>query len=101
MAKNPIAYVKHDGPVYVGSKFYEAGKPFVTDAEPGDGWEKLDKDEKAAMDASDPTQHLDVPLETMSVAALQALAATKKVNPDGLNKKDLITAIKAADEPAL
>jgi len=97
----PTSWVKNDGPVYVGQKLYEAGQVFVTDADPGDGWEKVDLATKAASDAADPTQHLDVPLEGLPIAALKAVAIMHKVNPTGLDKEALIAAIKAADEPAL
>lgn len=99
--KQPTSYVKHDGQAYVGSKLYEAGQVFVTDETPGDGWEKVDLKTKAAADAADPTQHLDVPLEGLPIAALKAVAIMHKVNPTGLDKDALIAAIKAADEPAL
>jgi len=101
MAKNPVTYVKHSGPVYTGNKMYLAGEPFTTDAEKGEGWERISPVEKAAADASNPLTHDDPNYDAMSLPGLQAVAATKKVAFDGLSKKDLITAIKAADEPRL
>jgi hypothetical protein len=41
----------------------------------------------------------DVDLTKLDKAALQALAAERGINVDGLGPKDLITAIKAADDP--
>lgn len=50
---------------------------------------------RAAQEAEDP-QPGDVDLTQLSEPALQALAAERGVNVKGLNKKDLIAAIKAA-----
>lgn len=100
MAKNPITYVKKSGPVYVDSVFYKAGEPFTTSQPEGEGWERVSPVEVAAAEAQNPVP-ADVPLETLDLSALRAFAATKHVNSDGLNKKDLIAAIKAANEPAL
>jgi len=100
MAKQPNTYTAPHA-VYTGSRLYNPGEPFVTADKPGEKWETIDKGEKAAIDASQPGHPDDVPLEGMTVAALQAVAATKNVDPTGLNKADLITAIKAANEPTL
>jgi hypothetical protein len=101
MSKNPVTYVKNDGPAYIGGVLYKAGEPFVTADTPPDGAEKISVAEKAAIDAADPLTHDDVAMETLSVSELRAVAATKKVDFEGLNKKELLAAIKAADEPAL
>jgi hypothetical protein len=104
MAKQPTTY-KSPEPVYVDGIYHNANTPFTTAAEPNDNWEKLSGGEKAAMEASDKTLDVQPPLEELGIEALRALAATKNVpaTVDGkpLSKKDLITAIKAADEPAL
>lgn len=99
MSKNPIAYTAPHA-VYQGGKLYAPGEPFVTDDTPGEKWEKVGKAEKAAADGAhyDPG---DPPLESLGLEALKAVAITKKVNPDGLDKKGLIAAIKAANEPKL
>jgi len=85
--------------------YHDANKPFTTDAEPNDNWEKVDAGEKAAMEASDKTLNVQSSLEDLDLDALKALAATKNVpvvvGGKALSKKDLITAIKAADEPTL
>lgn len=87
-------------PVYTGGRMYAAGEPFTTDDKPGKEWDAVDKAEKAAIEASQ-KQTQDVDYEGLALAALQAIAAEKGVNPKGLSKPDLITAIKAADEPRL
>lgn len=95
--KNPKAYTSTQ-PVYVDQRYYKAGEVFVTNAEPGKTWEPVDKTEKAVADAIKPLKD-DVPLEGLSKAALEAVAVDKGVNPTGLSKDDLITAIKASDDP--
>ncbi|MCW2405039.1 hypothetical protein M2336_001668 [Sphingobium sp. B1D7B] len=97
--EQPKSYkAPHD--VYVGGKYYKAGEIFVTTEPKGDKWEDVGKAEKAATDAEQPIPG-DAPIESLDLAALKALAATKHVNPEGMNKKDLIAAIKAANEPKL
>jgi hypothetical protein len=100
MSKNPVTYTSPET-VYQGGKLIPPGEPFSTVDEPNDNWEKVSKVEVAAAVASDKTVHPDVNFDAMGVAELRAVAADKKVPFDGLSKKDLITAIKAADEPAL
>lgn len=99
MSKKPKTYTS-TMPAYVDGKYYQPGEPFVTDAPKGKDWSEISKVEKAAADAAqdDPG---DPPLEKLSLEALKAVAVTKKVNPEGLNKGELITAIKAANEPKL
>lgn len=100
MAKNPKAYTAPED-VYTAGAFHKAGDVFVTDAEPNENWTEVKPKEAAAIEASTEKVPPDVPLEGMDLAALRALAATKNVKSDGLSKRDLITAIKAANEPAL
>ena len=88
----------HD--VYVDKRLYKAGEVFVTDAPKGDKWETVTKAERAAIDASEPLAG-DPPLEGLSKSALEAIAVERRVDPTGLDKKALIAAIKAADEPKL
>ncbi|GEM70947.1 hypothetical protein SAQ01S_07130 [Sphingomonas aquatilis NBRC 16722] len=91
--------------VYVDGIYHNANTPFTTAAEPNDNWERVKPVEKAAMEASDKTLNVQPALEDLELPALKALAATKNVPSvvDGkaLSKKELITAIKAADEPTL
>jgi hypothetical protein len=42
----------------------------------------------------------DVDLTKLDKSALQAMAAERGINVDGLSKADLVTAVKAADDPA-
>lgn len=100
MAKQPKTYTAPH-PVYTGGVYYKPGQPFTTAEDAGEKWESIDGGEKAAIEASDKSVHNDVNLDDMDLPALRAFAATKKVASMGLGKKDLITAIKAADEPAL
>lgn len=95
---NPKIY-KADHPVFVGGKYYPANEPFVTDEKPGDKWQVVSAAEKAADDAA--RGDGEPPLEALTVSELRAVAVTKGVNPDGLKKPDIISAIAAADEPAL
>ena len=92
-------------PVYVDGIYHNANTPFTTAQKPNDNWEKLDAGEKVAMEASDKTLNVQPALEELTLDALKALAATKNVQTTAggkpLNKADLITAIKAVDEPAL
>ena len=85
--------------------YHDANKPFTTDAKPNDNWEKVDAGDKAAMEASDKTLNVQPSLEELGLEALKALAATKNVQTTvagkAFNKAELITAIKAADEPTL
>lgn len=99
---DPVAYTaEHD--VYVDSRYYKAGEPFVTDAPKGEGWTERKPAEVAAIAASTDAVPDDANLEEAEVAALQAVAILKHVSIVGIakDKKALITAIKAAYEPAL
>lgn len=87
-------------PVYVGGVYYKPGEIFVTDDTKGEGWVAVGQAEKAATEASQDIPG-DPPLDSLGVDALRAVAVTKHVNPEGLSKKDLISAIKAANEPHL
>lgn len=100
MAKQPATYTAPH-PVYVDETLHPAGEPFVTMSEPGAKWEKTSRAEKVAADASNKIVATQVDLESLDLAALRALAATKNVESKGLSKADLITAVKAVDEPAL
>jgi hypothetical protein len=100
MAKQPKTYVAPHA-VYTGGKLYNPGEPFTTADKAGKEWDSIDKGEKAAIEAAQPGVPADVPLEKLSHQALEAVAASKNVNPTGLSKADLITAIKAANEPTL
>lgn len=101
-AKNPVAYTApHD--VYVSGIYTKAGDVFVTDADAEDSWIPKDPKDVQAIQASTQQVPGDPPLENLDVAALQAIATTKNVNTAGIesDKDALITAIKAAQEPAL
>lgn len=100
MAKSPKAYTAPE-PVYTAGIWTKPGDVFVTDAEPNDNWTEVKPKDAHAIQASTEKVSPDVPLENQSLDALRALALTKNVNPDGMSKKDLIAAIKAANEPAL
>lgn len=82
-------------------KLYAPGSPFVTSAPAAEAWTPVSTGEKAAAEASGGMGGGDAPLEALPLAALQAIAVEKHVNPNGLKKPELITAIKAANEPAL
>lgn len=99
-AAKPKAYTS-TSPVYTGGRYYKPGEAFVTDAKKGEDWTAIDEADKAAIDASQPLGAGDPSLEALDLKALQAIAAEKKVNADGLSRADLITAIKAANEPRL
>lgn len=100
MAKNPKSYVA-DRDVYVDHKYYKVGEPFVTTAPKGDGWEEKTPEEVHIIEASVNQFPADPPLEGLGLEALRAVAVTKNVNTTDLSKKQLIDAIKAADEPRL
>jgi hypothetical protein len=96
----PVAYTSSE-PVYIEGTFFKAGETFVTGMPKGDTWDELDPVEKAAADAGKQIKD-DLNLDSMTVPALQALAASKGINlGDVKSKDDIITVIKAADEPTL
>lgn len=96
-AKNPKSYIA-PADVYTAGVYTKAGEVFVTDAPKGEGWIEKTPAEAHVIEASDP-QPKDPPLESLSLEALKAVAVTKNVNVTGLNKKQLIDAIKAANDP--
>lgn len=100
-AKNPKSYIApHD--VYTAGTYTPAGEVFVTDAEPGEAWVSKTPAEAHAIDASTDPIPGGPALEELDISALKAVAVTKKVNVSGMStKKELIAAIKAADEPRL
>ncbi len=100
MAKNPKAYTAPE-PVYTAGIWTKPGDVFVTDAEPNGNWTEVKPKDAQAIQASTEKVPMDVPLENQPLDALRALALTLKVDPTGMDKKTLIAAIKAANEPAL
>ncbi|MFE8106919.1 hypothetical protein [Sphingomonas melonis] len=100
MGKNPKAYTSPED-VQTAGAYHKAGDVFVTDAEPNGNWTEVKPKDAHAIQASTEKVSPDVPLENQSIDALRALALTKNVDGSGMSKKDLIAAIKAANEPAL
>ena len=101
MANQPKTYIS-TAPAYVGGVYYKASEPFTTDQPKNDDWELADPVERAAEIAANKLIHEDVNLDALDVSALKALAATKGVNlGEARSKADIITVIKAADEPKL
>lgn len=88
---------------YIGGELVRAGEPFTTDAPKGDDWKELTPKEFAAVEASTERVPDDSQFDAASVEALQAYALVKHVPIVGIEKdrKALIAAIKAANEPAL
>jgi hypothetical protein len=101
MAKNPKTYVApHD--VYQGGILHKAGEPFTTADPKGKDWEPADPVAKAANIAADPLAHDDVNLDALGVTELRAHAASIGINlGEAKSKDDIITVIKAANQPAL
>jgi hypothetical protein len=97
MSAQPKTYTAPHA-VYVDNRLYAAGEPFTTASVKGDKWEAVDAGEKAAAEAASKIITVQPSLEDMDITVLRALATEKSVNSSGLSKKDLITAIKAADE---
>jgi hypothetical protein len=87
-------------PVYVDKRLYRRDEVFVTDKPKGSKWTPVTKAEKAAIDASQPHGQMSVD-ESMPKASLIAIAAERGIETKGLSVKQLVAAIKAADEPAL
>lgn len=98
--KNPVTYTAPED-VYVDNVYYKAGHPFATTAEPNDNWTRISEEVAHVMEASLDKVPGDPPIEGLGLEALKALAVTKNVNVESMNKKQLIDAIKAANEPAL
>jgi len=97
--KQPKAYTAPH-PVYTAGIFTPPGEVFVTDAPPGKEWDEKTPAEAAIIEASANPLPGDPSLDELGVEALKAVAVTKNVNVVGLtSKKQLIDAIKAADEP--
>ena len=97
---NPVAYTS-DRDVYVDNVYTKAGGVFVTNQPKSEYWTKVSPKEAAAIEASTNKVPDDANLEAADKAALQAVAIIKHINITGLDKPALITAIKAAYEPAL
>lgn len=96
----PIAYTASE-PVYVEGTLFKAGELFVTGMPKGSTWDEADPKDKAAADAGKQVKG-DLDLDAMELPALKALAASKGINlGDVKSKADIITVIKAADEPTL
>lgn len=96
----PKAYMApHD--VFVSNQFHKAGDVFVTNANKEDTWTELEADKAEAIDASQQKVPADVDYSAMDQEALVAIAAIKHVNPTGMDKDQLVDAIKAANEPKL
>lgn len=98
--RNPKAYTAPED-VHTAGAYHKAGDVFVTDAEPNDNWTEVKPADAHAMQASTEKVPADVPLENQSLDALRALALTLKVDPTGMSKRELVAAIKAANEPSL
>jgi hypothetical protein len=97
---SPKAYISETD-VYTAGKFTKAGDVFVTEADANDDWTEVDPATRNIIDASTQKVPADVPLDQMSDEALQGMAASKHVNTDGMDREQLITAIKAVNEPHL
>lgn len=86
--------------VYVDGVLHKEGETFVTDEPKGEQWEPVNPVQKAAAEASSEGEHGDVNLEALSVSELKAYAASLGVNlGEAKTAKDIITVIKAADDP--
>lgn len=88
--------------VYTGGALVDPGVPFTTMEPRGAQWEYADPKERAADEAARKGPHGDVDLDKLDISALKAVAASKGVDlGEAKSKADIITVIKAADEPAL
>lgn len=98
----PKAYTS-TSPTYVGGELVRAGEVFVTDDPKGGDWHEVAAKEAAAIEAATNLVPDDAQFDEASVEALQAYALFKHVPIVGIAKdrKALITAIKAANEPKL
>ena len=90
-----------DRDVYQDNVYTKAGEVFVTNAPKGEGWTERKPAEVAAIEASTNLVPDQPSLEAASKSALQAVAIIKNVSIVGLDKPELIDAIKAANEPRL
>jgi hypothetical protein len=97
---DPKAYTSPND-VYTAGIYTKSGEPFVTDADPLDEWIEKTPEEAHAIDASQNKVPADPPLESLGIEALRAVAVTKNINVTDMDEAQLITAIKAANEPAL
>jgi hypothetical protein len=91
-----------DGGGKGAGQLVEAGELVPAGVAVGSWMEPVKKGDRALLDAVEEAQEpikRDVDLTQLTMAALQAMAAERGVNVKGLNKDDLITAIKAADDP--
>lgn len=96
-------FYKSDRPTTAPGYYVEAGVAFPFDGKkPNAEWKEVKGPDAAAMTASEDRVPDDANLEAASKAALEAVAIIKHVDIRELKtKEDLITAIKAAYEPAL
>lgn len=100
-AKQPKAYVSTSD-VYTAGIYTKAGEPFVTDAPKGEGWDEKTPEEVHAIEGSLNKIPGDPPItEKLGLDTLRAIAVVKNINVDGLSAKQLVDAIKAANEPTL
>lgn len=90
-----------DRDVYVDNLYTKAGEVFTTNAIPAEHWTERKPAEVAAIEGSTNLVPNDANLEEASAAALEAVAIMHKVSIVGIagNKKALISAIKAANDP--
>jgi hypothetical protein len=99
MAKQPKTYTAPHA-VYTGGKLYNPGERFTTYDRPGKEWNDLSRVGKGAVDTPRSRTPPDMDHEAMTLAAVQAVAATQRVNPKGLSKAEVIAAIRAVNQLA-
>lgn len=88
---------KADG--FDGKRYITAGETFTTTIAKGSWMEEVGKEDKAAEAAeiaADPMGRADPDYDKLSLDALRAIAAEKGVPFDGLTKKELAAAVRAA-----
>lgn len=90
-------------PTTAGGGYSKPGDPFFTNAAKSEEWTEHTPKEVVAIDAATNPIPDDAQFDAASVEALQAYALVKHVAIVGIEKdrKALITAIKAANEPKL
>jgi hypothetical protein len=103
LAKRPVKTYRALDRGYVDGRVIEPGEVFSTQAEKGSWMEPVKATkygvDEAVSDAQAPHPD-DINYEGMSQGGLEAIAAMRGVSdPGALDKKDLITAIKAARVP--